>query len=206
MVVATLNLGNGSGDFVPFVKYNGKAGRWYIKGADGNEQEVVNPSFVADFAKIQTGWFYFNAGQAPEKVLDPSLTEAAPKPVLTYTDDKGKVRDCFKRGFVLHLFSPKNFGGVVELSSTAQVMLDALKGLWAQYATAPEAAQGKLPVVAVSGVLPVQSKQGTNYSPVMSITGWVDRPADFDAAAPVSAPLPPPVAAPVVQSTGISEF
>ena len=203
-----LDIGNSGGNFTPWVKYNAKAGRWYVKG-DNGDVEITNPTFVADFKNIQTGWFYFSAGAAPERVLDPALTQRAEKPNRTFTDNKGNVKDAFKRGFMLNLFSKNSFNGVVELSSTAEAICTPIGALYTQYAAAPEASQGKLPVVTVKGANPVTGKHGTNYTPVFEIVKWVDRPAEFEgtetvAQAPVSAPVQsapqPPVA------TSISEF
>ncbi len=85
-----LNIVSQGGDFDPFVKYNAKAGRWYVK-KDEHEIEVQNPTFIADFDNIKTGWLYFRAGTAPERIFDENLSTPAPKPQRTYTDDKGVV-------------------------------------------------------------------------------------------------------------------
>lgn len=198
-----LDIGNGSGgDFTPWVKYNAKAGRWYIKG-DAGDVEIQNPAFVADFANIKTGWFYFAAGSAPEKIIDPSLTQRAEKPNRTYQDKDGKQKDCFKRGFLLNVLIKAPVANVYELSSTAEAICTAISALYTQYTEAPEKAQGLLPVVQVTGANPVTGKHGTNYTPVFQIAKWVARPAEFGApkAAPVTQQAAPP---PVVAS--VSEF
>lgn len=204
-----LDIGNsGSGSFTPWVKYNAKAGRWYVKG-DAGDVEVVNPTFVADFQNIKTGWFAFASGQAPEKVLDPALTQRAEKPNRTFTDASGKVKDSFKRGFLVNLFSNDAFGGVVELSSTAEAIATPISALYTQYSTAPESKSGKLPVVSVKGVNPVTNKNGTNYSPMFEIVKWIDRPAAFDTAAPAPnsvAPVQQQVAPPAPAAASTSEF
>lgn len=203
-----LDINNG-GDFTPWVKYNAKAGRWYVKG-DNGDVEVHNPVFVADFANIKTGWFYFSSGQAPERVMDPSLSQRAEKPNRTFTDKAGKVKDCFKRGFSLNVFSNASFGGVVELASTSGAMAEPINALYLQYEAAPESKQGMLPVVAFKQANPVTGKHGTNYSPVFEIQKWVTRPAEFDdvqTARPAPANQSAPVAAaPVQQTASVSEF
>jgi hypothetical protein len=68
----------------PYAKYNSKADKWFARGFIGR------PIFVADFANIRTGWLRFREGQAPERVIDPSLERVAPSP-----------GEGFKRGFVL---------------------------------------------------------------------------------------------------------
>lgn len=196
-----LNIVQQAGNFDPYVKYNGKAGRWYIK-KDDNEVEVLNPTFIADFANIKTGWFYFAAGQAPEKNFDKSHTEPAPKPAKTYTDKEGKVRDCFKRGFEVRLFSAKSFGGVVALSGASMHLNNAIAELYNKFEAAPEAKAGKLPVVKNAGTTPMKDKLGTNYKPEFVIEKWVDRPAELDAF-PQATPAPAAQAAPVADD---SEF
>jgi len=202
-----LNLGGG-GDFLPYAKFNGKAGRWYVKKGEG-EVEVMNPTFVADFDNIRTGWFWFKQGSAPQIVWDTSLTEPAPKPTATFTDDKGKVRDCYKRGFELKLFSEQAFGGVVVLNGAAMHLNMAVNDLYAQYISGKAANPGQLPVIQVTGTLPMKDKEGTNFKPVFSILKFVPRPSAFDAQA-ATPPTPAAGAAsnvtpqPVAQSS--SEF
>lgn len=164
-----LNIVSQGGDFDPYVKYNAKAGRWYIKGENG-EEEVQSPVFVADFANIKTGWLLFLEGQAPDKVWDASLTQPAPKP-----------SDAHKRGFGLRLFSKSFFGGVVDLSGASMHLNNAVNDLYVSYEAAPEAKQGLLPVVKFTGATPMKDKMGTNYKPNFVIEKWVPRPAEFDA-------------------------
>jgi len=215
-----LDIGNDGGDWLPWVKYNANAGRWYLK----DNVEVTDPVFVVDFVNIKTGWFYFSTGKAPEKVFDSSLADRATKPDRTYTDDKGKVRDCFTRGFQVNLFSDASFGGVVEMSANSAALNNTIKELYGLYEASEEGKAGKLPVITFLGSDPVQNNYGkTTYVPKFEITNWVYRPAQFDTpveAAPIPAPvaLPTaatgsggvqatPVAAPVaVAVTGISEF
>lgn len=178
---------NGGGDFTPFLSFNAKAGRWYTKLVDGGDlTEVTDMSAVFDFSRLQTGWFLFEAGSAPDKQIDVSLGQAGQKP-----------GEFHKRGFQLLVFSTKNLGGVREFSSTAGVVIDAMNLLHDAYMAAPEREQGKLPVVRCTGVQPVTSKHGTNYQPVMAIAMWVDPPAEL-ATTKLEAPraAQPPAAAP----------
>lgn len=190
------NLANNSGgDFDPYLSFNAKAGRWYSKPEGGGEQyEVTNMTAVFDFPNIKTGWFAFAEGSAPEKVFDPSLTQAAPKP----------ANDRAKRGFEVKVFSEKNIGGVREFSSTAGVAIEAINAVYDAWENAAESKDGKLPVIKCRSVTPVKTKHGTNYAPVLEIVSWVDRPEelagsnDNPAAAskpqPTGGHVPPPVA------------
>lgn len=47
-----------------------------------------------------------------------------------------------------------------EFASTAGSVIEAMNGLYDAWLAAPEAAQGKLPVVRCAGVLPVTGKHG----------------------------------------------
>ena len=56
----------GSGDFVLYIKYNAKAGRWYSKYDEEGDKEVSDMTAVFDLANIKTGQIKFAAGQAPK--------------------------------------------------------------------------------------------------------------------------------------------
>jgi hypothetical protein len=177
-----MSVPSSGGDFKVFVAYNAKAGRWYTKN-DGKDEpmfEVTDMTAVFDMPNLETGWFKFSSGVAPEKVMDPSLAEAAPNPG---TD--------FKRGFQIDLYSEKNLMGLREFSSTAAIVIEAMNNLYDLWMAAPENVSGKLPVVRCSGVLPISNKHGTNYQPTFEIVGWTDRPAALAG----SGASPPPAAA-----------
>ncbi len=195
-----LNLG-ASGDFLPFMSYNAKAGRFFFKSKEG-ETELTNPSFIADLETIKTGWLYYKEGVAPERVWDKSLSEAAAKPARTYTDKDGKVIDCFKRGFEVILFSPKLFGGAAEFSSSSAIVGGAINDLYVQYEAQKVANAGKVPVVAVKGTEAIKGAYGTNYKPLFAIEKWVDAPEGLrtGASSPPTAQSPAPVAAAPVES------
>ncbi|MFN3591447.1 MAG: hypothetical protein ACK4TG_04595, partial [Thermaurantiacus sp.] len=127
---------SGGGDFKVFVSYNAKAGRWYTKrdGKDEPQFEVTDMTAVFDMPGLQTGWFKFTSGVAPEKVMDPSFSESVPNPGQD-----------FKRGFQLDLYSEKNLLGLREFSSTAGIVIEAMNKLYDLWVAAPEAATGKLP-------------------------------------------------------------
>lgn len=169
-------------DFKTYVAFNAKAGRWYTKD-DGKDEplfEVTDMTAVFDMPGLQTGWFKFTSGVAPEKVMDPSFSAAAPNPGQD-----------FKRGFQLDLYSEKNLHGLREFSSTAGIVIEAMNQLYDLWVAAPETATGKYPVVRCVGVTPVTNKHGTNYQPKFEIVGWTDRPAAFeDMAQPRAAPTP----------------
>lgn len=163
-----LNLQTNDGEYTPYIKYNAKAGRWYIRidGQDG-DTEIVNPTLVFDFANIRTGWFFFMEGMAPEKVWDPSPGQAALKPPGT---------KAFKRGFEVEVYGPGSIG-TREFMATAGAMVSVIIGMYAEYEKGMAANPGKAPIFACTGVTGITGKYGTNYSPVFKLQGWSDRRA-----------------------------
>lgn len=161
-----LNLEPRTSDFTPYMKYNAKAGRWYTKTDAGDEVEVRNMTAIFDLENIKTGWILFVEGGAPDHVWD-SNGSMAPAPTPKH-----------KRGFSVNAFSPKELGGLRELSSTSNAAIIAIKELYNAWENAPEAKRGLVPVVTSSpdDIVPVKSKQGTNYQPVLKISRWVPRP------------------------------
>ena len=62
---------------------------------------------------------------------------------------------------------------------------------------APEFAQGKSPVVQITGSKPIKVGKGNTRVPQFTILKWIDRPGVFDGHdEPASAPAPAPKAAP----------
>jgi len=161
-----LNLEPRTGDFVPYLKFNGKAGRWYTRNDVGEEVEVTDMTAIFDLAGIRTGWIHFAEGEPPQTAWDVNGA-IAPRPT-----DMPKA----KRGFAVNVFAPK-FGGLREFSSTSNGAIIAVRDLFnGLFENAPERRQGKVPVVKCEKVLPVKSKFGTNFEPVLKIIKWVDRP------------------------------
>jgi len=167
-----LNIG-ASGNIKPYVKFNAKADKWFVKGDDG-DVEIARPTFVADMANIATGWLRFREGEAPERTIDPSLDRAAPSP-----------GEGFKRGFVLSVFSQKCFGGLVELSSASIHMGNAIREVYQAFEEGRANHPGQVPVVACTGSEPMKDKYGTNYRPKLELVKWVDRPVELPDECPV---------------------
>jgi hypothetical protein len=170
-----LNIG-GSGTVKPYVKYNAKADKWFVRAPEGGDQEIARPTFLLDLKNIRTGWLRFREGQAPERVIDPSLDRTAPNP-----------GEDFKRGFVVTAFSQKFFGGAVEFASASIHLSNAIRDIYAAFEEQggrPEN-RGKVPVVACTGSDPMKDKFGTNYRPRLEIAKWADRPAELADASPV---------------------
>jgi hypothetical protein len=163
--MSRLNLGGG--DITPYLKFNSKAGRWYIKEGQ-KDVEIVNPTFVADLYNLATGWFKFQEGSAPSRIMDPNILTAAPAP-----EDKG-----YKRGFILKLMLDGR-DGVFELSSTSGLVRKAIDSLLDDFERGYHQHYGELPVVVVKGVEPKKGMHGVNYRPVFAISCWVERPDEL---------------------------
>jgi hypothetical protein len=180
-------------DFIPYLKFNGKAGRWYTKTDAGDEIEVQNMTAIFDLAHIKTGWLLFNENAAPDKVWDNGSTASPPSPQ-------------HKRGFAVNVFSPKELGGVREFSATSNTAIIAIRELYDAWESAPESKKGLVPVVKCENVLPVKSKFGTNYQPALKIVKWVPRPEAMPngvthTASTIEETVPPPVQQQKAEST-----
>ena len=177
------------GNRTPVVKYDARAGRWFR--VDGKDQVVdVSHGFAAifDLAQIEIGWAKFAAGMAPDVHM---ARVPSPMPAQPTADHKRAVR--------LHVKLGKSIGGDMrELMTQAGIVMAAIDQLHDAYMAAPEAKEGKLPVVACPTTEAVTISTGagksTNYKPVLQIVSWVSRPADLPlTSAPVaSAPAAPP--------------
>lgn len=199
-----LPVSGGDGQFKSFVKYVANAGRFMkrerFKNAAGmyeSEDIDITGEFLAviDFANLQRGWLHFPRNSAPRKVLG-KMDEPFPARPADLGDD-GKP--AFRSGiaFDLILNGEKE---VREMSFNAQSAIDGFSAVYTAYLDAPESKAGKLPVVKLAKVNPTKNSSGaTNYTPVLEIVSWIDRPALFDAPQ-AEAPAPTPVAAPVAAS------
>ena len=180
------------GNRTPIVKYDARAGRWFR--VDGKDQVVdVSNGFAAvfDLAQIEIGWAKFAAGLAPDVVM---ARVPSPMPAQPTADHKRAVR--------LHVKLAKSIGGDMrELMTQAGIVMGAIDQLHDAFMAAPEAREGKLPVVACPTTEAVTISTGagksTNYKPVFQIVSWVARPADLP---PTSAPVAAALVAP--PSTG----
>ena len=166
----------GSGSGKPFLKFNAKADKWFFRGETGEDAEIARPTCVMDFDNIATGWMLFREGQAPERVMDPSIDQPAPSPGAE-----------FKRGFLVMTYSPKFFGGAAEFAGTSVHLSNAIKEVYAQYDAERANHRGELPVVACSGSEAIKDRHGTNYRPTFKIVQWVERPTDLPNRSPVDA-------------------
>lgn len=176
-----LSIDAGGGDFTPWLKYDARAGRWFRKGdRDKGEQGPVdvttNFSAVFDLATIEVGWIDFPTGSAPIMITQPISAGIPQRP----------VGGQFKQGFRMRAALPPGLGGgVYEVAASAKAFIAGIDALHTAYQNAPEAKQGKLPVVVMTGTTMIETTtpKGTNrnYGPVLQIDRWIDRPASMPA-------------------------
>lgn len=174
----TMGLGlarSDGADFKPIVKYDARAGRIFRIDRNGTESVTVEitTGFAAifDLANIQVGWVLFSEGGAPDWSMVPIGSTLPPRPSKDH-----------KQGFRVDVKLAKSVGGDVrDFASAAGCVIGVMDALYDAYKSAPEAAQGKLPVVALTGTIVAKSGQATNYAPVFAIRQWADRPTDLGA-------------------------
>jgi hypothetical protein len=188
--------------FLPLLTYDARAGRMFkrdrVQGTSGwetKQEDITNapPTFAVDFLSIEVGWAAFTP-TGPNFAMAPL---GQPQPAKPTPDHKN--------GFKMKVYGPQQLGGVREFSSSSKAVMSAIDDLHNAYTQAPEASQGKIPVVQMTGTKPIVAKgpQGTttNYAPVFSIVQWVDRHPDLGEATvavpaasgqPTAAPAAPP--------------
>ena len=207
-----LNIGSSeSGDFLPIVKYDARAGRWAridrSQDADGvwksNPVDITaNFSAAFDVADCEVGWLKFYDGVS--KVLVP-MGEALPP----------QTSPDHKQGFSMPIKLSADCGGDMrEFSSSAKVVCAAMDALVDKVeASAEYNKEAKIPIIACTGSNAIGTKTpggtSTNYAPVFEITGWITRDQfgsqaeteTVDQPVQQTAPPPPPPAAGAVAAS-----
>ena len=167
----------GSGTGKPFCKFNAKADKWFVRGADGEEVEIQRPTFVIDLDNIATGWLLLprrpgaGAGDGPEH-----------RPAGAVA---GRGLQARLRGDDL---SARSSSAAPSSSAGTSIHLsNAIKDVYAQYEAEKANHRGELPVVSCTGSEAMKDRYGTNYRPTFKIVQWVERPKDLPNQSPVDA-------------------
>jgi hypothetical protein len=166
-----------SGDIIPIVKYDSRAGRIFrIDRENGQNSQIdISRGFkaIVDLENVEKGFIDFPPGSAPSFTLVPL---ADPMPQHPGGTAKQGVRLMMK----LHRDSG---GDVREMATSAKAAMRGLDLLHTEYSAQAAANPGKLPVVEMTNTIPItsegQGQKTTNYQPVFAIVGWVPRPADL---------------------------
>lgn len=164
-----LNLSTG-GDFSPFLKYNAKAGRWFVRGENSNDVEIASPRFAIDLENIRVGWILFPQASPPSFVWDIQGVRA-PKPEGAYKD-----------GFKVYIMGTdpqpglaNQSLGVREWTSNAYAVKAGVMDLYRQYQENAGQNPNKVPVVRCVSVKVIKGDYGDSFEPVFVIEAWVDR-------------------------------
>ena len=200
-----------SGDILPIVKWDAKAGDFIkqdrYQAGDGtwqkDEQELGLPLQIGmDLANIEIGWLSFATGAPDFQMVKASDGQLPAQPSPEH-----------KQAFRVRIGSSDL--GLREFSHSAKTVLRAMDALYNQYEAEAPANPGKMPVVTIAGTerIKINSPQGelTFKVPQWSITSWIDRPAMMDGpaaaptqSAPAAAVSQPPAAA--AEVTGANLF
>src|SRR5258707_577047 len=136
-----------SGDFLPSVKDDARAGRMFridrIDNGNGFESEAVditaNLKFIADFENIEVGWINFTSGSAPDFKLVPIGTQLPDRPSAVH-----------KNGLRFMLKLSKDGGGdkpIREIAGTSKAFLSGIEAVYTAYLAERGKYPGKVPVI-----------------------------------------------------------
>lgn len=195
------------GDFLKGrLQYDARVGFWKTvdrqQESDGtwtsNESEPFKDvTFLCDMGGLEVG--YSQIASPPVFILVPYGQPTPPQPTEMIKDDKGKTKKAFSPCFRVKILAPKIFGDAEPryFSSNAKTVMGPFESLWNAFTASPDAATGKIPIVACKGttVIEVKTPQGTSkfYAPNLVITGFQDRPEVFGER---TVPIPAKTAAP----------
>lgn len=195
------------GDFLPILKFDARAGRFFRRDRNGTENVEVDITkafkAVVDMENIEVGYINFATGGAPDFVLVP-LGDPMPQ----------KPSDGHKQGFRIVCKLGNDCGGDLrEFSSCAKVVIRGIDALHEAYLAGEKQNPGKLPVIVLKDTVPITTEgkqKSTNYQPVFEIVSWAPRPKDMQpqprgkTASPSVAPstgstqVPPPAPKPAM--------
>jgi hypothetical protein len=175
----------GGGDFADIVKYDANAGRLFRVDYDAatRERESVDittppPRFAIDFGSLEIGYVHFSPIGPPDFRLTPM--ESPPPVQPDDKDDKGRMK--YQPAFRVKLWG-RVLNGLREWSSSASSVMDVVEHLYHDFRAAPEAAEGKIPVVELSRTVPVTFGGGERkrvvYAPSFTIVGWTERTSEM---------------------------
>jgi hypothetical protein len=166
------DLSDLQGVYGPTLRWNSEAGELIVMTT--NEMFEREPRllelgtqparFVADMATRVRGYGKIEVG-IYEMIMTPVGSPPPPAP-----SDPG-----FKPALGLFLWNP--MFGEVRFETNAAILRQTVDGVWTRYRGFAEASQGLLPVIDFADRREVLvKKRGTTYrTPVINITGWIER-------------------------------
>jgi hypothetical protein len=176
----------GTANFARYLRYNAmgeRGGTW----SDRDHDDITFPA-LADLEHIRTGWLSFETGLPPDLHWDASLGQPGPR--------AGKGH---KRGLGLRLFFPEAGIGLRELTTNNAGVCAAIDKIYSKFEVAPERAQGLVPLVECTDVIPSETSFGVIFDPVLAIIDWRPRPHEL---APVAAAKTAPQRSPPAPALG----
>lgn len=201
-----LQTESSGGDFLPILKFDARAGRFFRRDRNGTENVEVditkNFKAVLDLESIEVGYINFMTGGAPDFQLVPLGKPMPAKPTENH-----------KQGFRIVCKLASDCGGDLrEFSSCAKVVIRGIDALHEAYLAGEKENPGKLPVVVLKDTVPVTTEgkqKSTNYQPVFEIVSWVPRPKDMQpqprgSSVPTTTSTTTATAAPTTGSTPVS--
>jgi hypothetical protein len=165
---------------ISYIKFNAKERLWAINDDQGEVLKIDPPRMLIDIEHVQTGWFRFREGQAPDILLD---VKDVPAP-----EPEGENH---KRGFRVFVFSTDL--GLREFTSSSLMLKQAMKALYAAWEKEKGQHPNQVPLVEVVEHEPVTGRYGTNYRPVFRIVSWHERPEALAAKVPQNGSTTPQV-------------
>ena len=143
-------------DYADIVKFDANAGRMFKPDYDPETREKIStditsppPKFAMDFGSLEVGYAHF-AASGPDFRLVPEGQPVPPQP--QDKDDKGRLT--YRPAFRIKLYG-KVLDGLREWASASNSVLEVIEDLYMKFRAAPEAAQGKIPIVELTKTLPV---------------------------------------------------
>jgi len=169
------------GDFLPILKYDARAGRFFRvdrvdtgSGFVGESADITN-SFkaIVDFDNVEVGWIDFQPGSAPSFALVPMGSKLPDRPTPRH---KNGVRFMVK--LAKECTGPDG-KAIREVAGTSKAFLSGIENVYLEYQKGKAVNAGKLPVLTLVKTVPIKTgsgeKSSTNYHPVFAIAGWVPR-------------------------------
>jgi hypothetical protein len=205
------DTGNSNSEFLGRLQFDARSGLWkhVTRKNEGGQyfndesEDYMNPSFLMDFGSFEVG--YARISSPPAFLMTPYLGKATAYPQRpTELNPEGKM--AFNPATRIKVLSPKTFGDSEPryFMISSKTGMPAMEEAWQAFAAAPEAQEGKVPVVnATTRTIEVKTPQGMSKFkvPVFTFAQWVDRPAALgERITPIpartAAPTPQPAPAP----------
>lgn len=177
----------GGGDSKPYIRFSPSINSWEMSSAEGRDEFTWDAPVVFDVQGLQLGWMKIDS-MGREWAPWPSRDQRTPQP-----SEEHKI------GFAIDVVSSKLFGDepVREFSANTFGNLMFIQELYNTAEQSAEFAEGKVPVVQITGSKAQKIGKGTTRIPEFEIKKWVDRPAELSSkeSAPVQETIAPaPVA------------